>query len=137
MLAKRSDHAPVGVAYAYLQQRLALLVEQGDFRSGTFHKTRKALSYGLHTQPKFDLLLDKPVWVNAGLSDNEREIIQLADINAYTAAQACTGGACPMEAYYLWSEISSCMALNWKTHRLPGGGFTVYPRPASYPKGMQ
>ena len=112
MLAKRSDHAPVGVAYAYLQQRLALLVEQGDFRY-------------------------KPVWVNAGLSDNEREIIQLADIIAYTSAQACTGGACPMEAYYLWREISSCMALNWKSHRLPGGGVTVYPRPASYPKGMQ
>jgi len=54
--------------------------------------------------------LDKPVWVNAELGDNEREIIQLADIVAYTAAQACVGGACPMEAYYLWSEISSCVA---------------------------
>ena len=41
MLAKRSDHAPVGVAYAYLQQRLALLVEQGISARGHFTRRGK------------------------------------------------------------------------------------------------
>lgn len=155
LLEKGNGYSPIGIAYAYLQQRLALLVEQvlgpsegvlivadeqsgheSAFRSGTFHKTRRALSKGLAKQPNFDLLLDKPVWVNAHLSDSEREIIQLADLVAYSAGRACTTGSCPEEPHYLWSEISQCMALNWRTHKIPGGGFTIYPRPKSYPTGL-
>jgi hypothetical protein len=155
MLDTGKNLPPVAVAYAYLQQRLALLVEhvlgpsegvvivadeqsghERDFRAGRFHTVRKALANGLTTQPKFDLLLDKPVWVNAELSSVDREILQLADIVAFEAGETCLTGMTPTAHYCLWEHIATCLALNWRTHRVTGGGFTIYPRPGSYPKGL-
>lgn len=155
MLASEKDLPPVAVAYAYLQQRLALLVEhilgpsegvliiadeqsghEKDFRAGRFHDVRKALAHGLTTQPKFDLLLDKPVWVNANLSKNDREILQLSDIVAFAAGETCLNGRTPDEFYCLWDEIVSCMAEHWRSRKITDGGFTIYPRPRKYPTGL-
>ncbi len=144
-----------GIAYTFLQQRLALLAEQvlgaseciaivadeqtgheSEFRDGRLHEVREAFNKRIPSKPNFDLLLDKPVWVNARLSVTEREIIQLADVVAYAASMTCQTGRVPTEYYCMWDNIASCMALNWKTHRLPNGGFTIFPRPKTYPSGL-
>lgn len=158
LLAKHANGdipSAAGIAYTYLQQRLALLAEQilgvtetvaivadeqtgheGEFREGKLHAVRKEFSKNLAKKPNFDLLLDKPVWVNAALSETEREIIQLADVVAYAAATTCQTGSVPTEYYCIWDNVASCMALNWRTHKLPNGGFTIYPKPTHYPAGL-
>jgi hypothetical protein len=86
-LARRNNPwDPVGVAYAFLQQRLALLVDEvyGDaegalmvaddqqsheklFRSGRMRAIRSQITAGLPRQPNFDLVLDRPVWIDPDL----------------------------------------------------------------------
>ncbi len=155
LVTRENAFQPVAIAYTFLQQRLALLVEQilgpsegavivadeqtgheSSFRKGMFHHVRDALSRQLTTKPNFELLLDKPVWVNAHLSVVDRELLQLPDIVAYSSAAACMSGSAPVGIHYVWEPTSACMALNWRTHKVPGGGFTIYPKPEAYPKGV-
>lgn len=147
----RKVNDPLGVAYAYLHQRVALTMERiytGEgaifvadqqtqhetyFRSGGMNALRDQLTHGLAMQPDFRLVLDKPLWVDTELSSWDREIIQLADIAAYTTAECMKRGKPPSESSYLWKQISACMAVNWRTGGLESGGFAVHPRPEDYP----
>lgn len=155
LITDNKGFSPVGIAYTFLQQRLALLTEQilgpsegvvivadehigheRHFREGEFHKVRAALTRNLRTQPDFELLLDKPVWIDAQQSIVDRELLQLPDIVAYAAGSTCKRDAVPTHPGVLWPAIASHLALNWSSHKVPGGGFTIYPRPSKYPKGL-
>lgn len=148
---------PLGIAYTYLQQRLSLLVAQvygqsegvlmiadeqtaheSLFRQGQVHKVRKAMTAKgrLTIPPDFDLILDKPIWINPDLNVMDREIIQLADITAYSAARLVRSRNVPAEPWFFWQGISSRLSVHWSNGRIEGGGFTIYPKPTPYPPGL-
>jgi hypothetical protein len=152
-LARRNNPwEPVGVAYAFLQQRLALLVDEvyGDaegalmvadeqqsheklFRSGRMRAIRSQITAGLPLQPNFDLVLDRPVWIDSDLHPLDREILQLPDVVAYATAELLLTGATPTGDAHMWAEVRSCFATHWTTGLVPDGGVAIYPRPAQYP----
>jgi acyl-CoA-binding protein len=151
LLRHRPDTNPLGAAYAYIHQRVALSMERlyaGDaaivvadqqtqhesyFRSGQMHRTREAFTSELPVKPNFNLVLDKPLWVDTDLSSWDREILQLADIVAYTAAECMKRGRAPTEACYLWERIKPCLQVHWSSGRLLGAGFSVHPSKATTP----
>jgi hypothetical protein len=145
------ERSPLGVAYAYIHQRIALGLEKlysGDaaiivadqqtqhetfFRSGQMNAVRDEISAKLWMQPDFNLVLDKPLWVDTELSSWDREIIQLADIVAYTIGECMKRGEPPTEACYLWEYIRPCLAVHWSSGQLTGAGVSVYPKSAKVP----
>lgn len=151
-----NPYSPVGIAYAYLQQRIAHLLDQvlgrtegavivadaqvrheQSFASGVLNDIRDSLSASLPMEPDFSLLLDKPVWVNPELSPTEREIIQLPDLVAGAALSTCRLGAAPSGFEHLWGGISKCFCPHWTTGDVEDAGFSIYPRPtSSYPGGL-
>jgi hypothetical protein len=152
MLATGKDLHPIGIAYTYLHQRIALAMENlyaGDaamivadqqtqhekfFRQGGMQDTRVALGNGLYRKPNYDLVLDKPLWVDTDLSSWDREIIQLADIVAYAVGELMKRRAVPSEYNYLWPQISSCMALHFRTGKPLGSGLSIFPKSAKAPQ---
>jgi hypothetical protein len=50
---------------------------------GGIHEIRSELENDLTRVPNYNLVLDKPLWVDTDLSVWDREIIQLADIAAF------------------------------------------------------
>ena len=152
MLSRKKDLHPIGVAYAYMHQRIATAMADlyaGDasiivadqqtqheafFRTGKMNEIRKQLTKGLTRKPNYDLVLDKPLWVDTELSSWDREIIQLADIVAYSVATCMQRGEAPDEACYLWSQIEKSMHVHWQTGKLLGGGLSIFPTTAKAPK---
>lgn len=142
---------PLGAAYAYLHQRIALSLEklyEGEsailiadqqtehekfFRSGEMNDARDRLTSGLYVKPNFDLIIDKPLWVDTDLSSWDRELIQLADVVAYTTTECMQSGQAPKRQSYLWEHIRGTLALHWRTGKIESGGFAVYPRPDTWP----
>lgn len=151
LLRHSPERSPLGTAYTYLHQRVALTMEKlyaGDaaiivadqqtqhetyFRAGHLHATRESLTNGLLVKPNFNLVLDKPLWVDTDLSSWDREIIQLADIVAYTAGECMKRGEAPSEACYLWDRIKPCLQVHWTSGTLLGAGFAVHPSKAKLP----
>ncbi len=151
LLRRRPETNPLGAAYAYLHQRIALSMEKlyaGDaaiivadqqtqhevyFRSGQMHETREAFTSGLLVKPNFNLVLDKPLWVDTDLSSWDREIIQLADIVAYSAAECMKRGEAPTEPHYLWDRVQPCLQVHWSSGKIAGAGFAVHPRTVRVP----
>ncbi|HOS95357.1 MAG TPA: DUF3800 domain-containing protein [Armatimonadota bacterium] len=152
-LLRRTDPvSPLGAAYAYLEQRVALTLQrvyQGEgavlvadqqtqheayFRSGEMNETRDALTAKLPTRPQFDLVLDKPLWVDTDLSTWDREILQLADIVAYSVTECLVTGRPPQARSHLWAQIRHQLAIQWSTGAIEGGGLAIFPRPRKYPE---
>ena len=148
---KRSDaFDPVGVAYAYLHQRVALTLEhlyEGEsaifiadqqvsheryFHSGDMNTVRRTLSRSVGDH-KFELILDQPLWVDTELSSWDRELIQLADVVAYSATECVRSGSAPAYASFLWPQIRSKLAMHWRTGSPEGRGFAVHPPTAAMP----
>jgi hypothetical protein len=85
-------------------------------------------------KPNFDLVLDKPLWIDTDQSSWDREILQLADVVAYSVAECLKRGRAPEERCYLWRYIRAHLAVQWSTGGIEGGGVAIYPRPSSYPE---
>ena len=152
-LGKTED--PVGLAYAYLNQRVALAMDRlysGEsamlvadqqtehekyFRSGRMNALRDSMTAKLTHQPNYKLVLDKPLWVDTDLSSWDREIIQLADIVAYSTGEAMLRGQAPHEASYLWKQIHACLAVHWSSGDVQRAGFALHPPTSTYPKMRQ
>ncbi len=148
---RRTAASPLGAAYTYLWQRVALTMErlhagegavlvadqqtqhESFFRSGQMTETRDSISSALGMRPDFNLVLDKPLWVDTELSSWDREILQLADIVAYSTGEYVKRQAVPTEACYLWDALVPHFAINWSTGRLEGGGLSVYPTTGALP----
>ena len=147
----RRVETPLGVAYTYLQQRVALTIERlhtGEsallvadqqtqhealFRTGHLNAIRDRMTRPLRTKPDFKLVLDKPLWVDTDLSTWDREILQLADIAAYTATECMRRGSPPTAGCYLWEAIRPNFAMHWHTGNIKSGGFAIYPSKSTYP----
>lgn len=147
MLLRPDETEPLGVAYTYLHQRISRVVEQhysGEsalivadeqkqhekyFASGNLNRARDALSAGWPVKPNFNLVMDKPLWIDPKLSSWDREIIQLADIVAFSASRVMATGSASDEPQFLWKEIRACLAANVNTGLPLHGGFGIYPTP--------
>lgn len=154
MVTRHKDLHPVPIAYTYMHQRIATAMEKlyaGDaaiivadqqsqhekiFRAGGMKATRDVLSRNLPRKPNYDLVLDKPLWVDTELSTWDREIIQLADMVAYSVGTCMTRGETPAEPYYLWDQIRMCLAAHYTTGHVLGGGLSIFPKEAKAPKGL-
>ena len=145
------DASPLGIAYAKLYERVAQTlgsVNRGEgaifvadrqdeheayFTSGAMHQMRRALASKGVNRPDFNLLLDKPVWIDPVLSRWDREIIQLADLVAFATRAWYAHGEPPRAPHFLWDKIEPCFAAHWNTTKAQGGGIMVYPDPGKYP----
>lgn len=156
LIQKRTVPNPVGLAYTFLQQRLTLqatrvygksegvlliadeqTTHERYFRKGEIHEARAALTSNLRGAPiDFDAILDKPIWINPSLNTIDREIIQLADIAAYTTAQFVLRNGPPTEKYLFWDAVRPCFATHWNTGLVADGGLAIYPKPQPYPPGL-
>lgn len=143
-------HDALGVAYALLQERVAFTLEKlyvGEsavliadqqteheryFRAGDMLKMRGLMSEKLRVKPNFDLVIDKPLWLDTDLSSWDRELLQLADIVAYSCNECVGTGQAPQRETYLWPQIRRSMAIHWRTGEVVQAGFTVYPRKTVY-----
>ncbi|WP_291377617.1 DUF3800 domain-containing protein [Demequina sp.] len=142
---------PLGAAYSKLYERVALTlghVNAGEggmfvadqqeshenyFKSGALHDARRALRPKGSNRPDFDLLMDKPLWVDTERSSWDREMIQLADIVAYSTYEWFKIQSPPQANHYLWDKIAPCFAAHWNTTKAQGGGIMIYPEPRTYP----
>jgi len=145
------DASPLGIAYAKLYQRAAQTLEsvnrgeagifvadrqdehEAAFDSGAMHAARQELAARAGKRPNFDLLIDKPVWIDPVLSVWDREIIQLADLVALATRVWYAHGGPPAGRHFLWDRIEPCFAAHWDTTKAQGGGIMVYPDPGPYP----
>lgn len=143
---------PLGVCYTYLSQRVALTMDrlhageaailvadqqtehESYFRSGRMHETRASMTLPLPVQPNFNVVLDKPLWIDTDLSEWDREILQLPDIVPYSVGEVLKRGCAPVEPCYLWSRIKPHFAVQWSSGAIESGGLAIHPRPAAYPQ---
>lgn len=151
LLGRKKQEPPLGAAYTYLQQRVALTMEKlhaGEaailvadqqtqhetfFRSGEMNIVRDRMTHPLPLKPNYNLVLDKPLWVDTELSTWDRELIQLSDIVAYSVAECLKRGEAPSEACYLWKALRQNFAAHWSTGDVWGGGLAMYPKPSHWP----
>ncbi len=143
---------PEAIAYAFLEQRLALLIDDvyGDaegalmiaddqqsherlFRTGRMLEVRTTITAGLPRQPNFDLVLDRPVWIDPMLHPLDREILQLPDIVCYSVATLLQRGSPPTSAAHMWKYIRPCLAYHFNTGEPKDAGLSIYPRPSPFP----
>lgn len=143
---------PIGICYAFLHVRAAQVLSdviEGEgaifiadqqiehenyFRSGELNRDRDAITKDLPAVPAFEAILDKPLWVDTELSTWDREIIQLADIAAYTTYEWVKKPGRPEEPHYLWEYIEPSVPRNWASGTTEGAGLTIYPLGATYPE---
>ncbi|WP_296667601.1 DUF3800 domain-containing protein [Demequina sp.] len=151
ILESGSRANPLGAAYAQLYARVALTLEhvnrgegavfvadqqdehEAYFKSGAMREDLRTLTSKGKNRPNFRLLIDKPVWIDAGLSTWDRELIQLADLVAYASYEWYKIRAAPASRHFLWDKIEPCFAAHWNTTKAQGGGIIVYPDPGKYP----
>jgi hypothetical protein len=143
---------PLGAAYAIINERVAQTLDrvvsgesamfvadqqvehEAYFRDGRMNAAREEMSRRLNSAPLYQRVLDKPLWIDTALSTWDREIIQLADIAAYSTYQLVKRGSAPPEPHYMWPAVESCLARHWGSGRVQGGGLAIYPPPTRYPR---
>ena len=146
-----SEHSPVGLAYVHLQIRAALLIaevyghnegglfladeqyqHEALFRKGAMASVRQSVQSHFPRPANFELVLDKPLWMNKGELPVDREICQLSDFGLYVVGNAITEGRWDDANQWL-KRLSPYIARHWKTGKLWDGGVTIVPRPQRYP----
>lgn len=145
MIARGNTTNPIGIAYSYLQRNIALTLEhqlsgesavivadqqtqhEALFRSGGIHEIRSQLEKDLTRVPNYNLVLDKPLWVDTDLSTWDREILQLADIASFLVTKVIEDGEPPVELTRLWQAMLPQFALHHKSGKVLGRGIAMYP----------
>ncbi len=136
---------PIGIAYSYLQRNIALTLEhqhsgeaavivadqqtqhEALFKSGGIHEIREEFSRYLTRVPNYNLVLDKPLWVDTERSIWDREILQLADIVSFLVTKVIHDGEPPAELATLWEALLPQFALHHKSGKVLGRGIAMYP----------
>jgi len=136
---------PIGIAYSYLQRNIALTLEhqhagegavivadqqtqhEALFKSGGIHEIRSELGKDLTRVPNYNLVLDKPLWVDTNLSVWDREVIQLADVAAFLVTKLVDDGQAPRELAPLWEALLPQFARHHQSGRILGRGIAMYP----------
>jgi hypothetical protein len=147
LFATRPGEPALGWAYAFLYRRLALLLariypgeggvlvadqqteHEKAFRDHELTRIRDELARGRLTAD-YRLLLDRPLWIDSSLSTWDREIIQLADLVAFTTHMGVESG---FETQTLWPAIYPTLARGWSDGEPDGEGLVIYPNPAAWP----
>lgn len=145
MIARGNQTNPIGIAYSYLQRNIALTLEhqlsgeaavivadqqtqhEALFKSGGIHEIRAQLEKDLTRVPNYNLVLDKPLWLDTDLSMWDREILQLADIAAFLVTKVIDEGEPPAELERLWQAMLPQFALHHKSGKVLGRGIAMYP----------
>ncbi|MYA50737.1 MAG: hypothetical protein F4185_08570 [Chloroflexi bacterium] len=141
----------IGLAYAYLQIRAALLVDKvhgGDegavfladehnqhehlYRNGEMTLIRDEIRARTHAPANIDLILEKPIWLNKGEMPVDREIAQLTDFALYWVGTALKEGRLGYENQWL-RRLGPYIARHWTRGGVWDGGITIVPRPYRYP----
>ncbi len=158
LVDKRAMHVdgdetdPLAIAYTRLYERVALTLHQVNrgegalfvadqqdehekyFKSGAMHAARAELGRRERNRPRFEPVLDKPLWIDPHFSTLDRELIQLADIVAYSVNEWYQRGVPPTEHHYLWRAIAPCFSAHWKTQKSHGAGLMIHPEREDYPR---
>jgi len=138
--------SPLGVAYASLYQSVALTMEhvyggataafvadqqtehERFFETGAMRAVMSQRASRGKYRPTFHYILDKPIWIDSALSTWDREIIQLADLAAFTTRAWFADAAAPDARHFLWEAMRPCLAADWRKGTSPrGAGLTVLP----------
>ena len=147
---RRGDpYDPIAIAYAFLQQRLAALVEHTSqasegalmladeqshhetlFRKGEVRAVRNGFQARWLGKPNVAVIIAKPVWIDKDEMVLDREIAQLTDFMLYAVSLGMIGKAWT----HPWLEqLGPHFARHWGKGRRLGAvwnaGITIYPRP--------
>jgi hypothetical protein len=150
LFERRPGVPALGSAYAFLYRRIALTLTErypGEhgiliadqqiehekaFRDHELLRVRDELAAKGHLVADYRVLLDRPLWIDSSLSTWDREIIQLADLVAFTTHEGLARGFDSTAARELWPHIRPALATD--AHLSPDGeGFVIYPKPTVWP----
>jgi hypothetical protein len=150
LFAERPGEPALGWAYAFLYRRIALELERDHpgeggvlvadqqtehekaFRDHELTRIRDELASRGRLRADYRLLLDRPLWIDSSLSTWDREIIQLADLVAFTTHEGVDRGFRSDGARALWPAIHAVLARD--EHGEPDGeGLVIFPKPEIWP----
>jgi hypothetical protein len=150
LFAERPGEPALGWAYAFLYRRIALELERDHpgeggvlvadqqtehekaFRDHELTRIRDELASRGRLRADYRLLLDRPLWIDSSLSTWDREIIQLADLVAFTTHEGVDRGFRSDAARALWPAIHAVLARD--EHGEPDGeGLVIFPKPEVWP----
>jgi hypothetical protein len=141
---------PLGWAYAFLYRRIALELERDHpgeggilvadqqtehekaFRDHELTRIRDELARHGRLTADYRLLLDRPLWIDSSLSTWDREIIQLADLVAFTTHEGAERGFASPGTRALWPTIRTVLARD-EHGSLDGEGLVIFPKPEVWP----
>lgn len=152
LFAKRPGDSALGWAYAFLYRRMALSLERlypGEggvlvadqqtehekaFKTGDLTRLRDDLAEAAPwLRADYRLLLDRPIWIDSTLSTWDREIVQLADLVAFTTHEGVARGFASVACAPLWPAIRSVLAEDWTKGGPDGEGLVIFPKPDRWP----
>lgn len=152
LFSTRPGDSALGWAYAFLYRRVALSLQRlypGEggvlvadqqtehekaFRTGELTKLRDDLAEAAPwLRADYRLLLDRPLWIDSTLSTWDREIIQLADLVAFTTHEGLARGFSSIAAKQLWPAVRPVLAEDWSKGGPDGEGLVIFPKPEVWP----
>jgi hypothetical protein len=147
LLAKDPGGSALGWAYAFLYRRIALKLEQafpGEggvlvadrqkeheryFESGELTGFRDRLAATSRLKAEYQMLLDRPIWIDTELSTWDREIIQLADLVAFATHELVEQrGILSTTDQALWVAIRNTLSVSVRGEP-DGEGLVIFPMP--------
>jgi len=150
LFVERPGEPALGWAYAFLYRRIALELERDHpgeggilvadqqtehekaFRDHELTRIRDELARHGRLTADYRLLLDRPLWIDSSLSTWDREIIQLADLVAFTTHEGAERGFASPGTRALWPTIRTVLARD--EHGSPDGeGLVIFPKPEVWP----
>ena len=150
LFTERPGEPALGWAYAFLYRRIALELERDHpdeggilvadqqtehekaFRTHELTRIRDELARRGRLRADYRLLLDRPLWIDSSLSTWDREIIQLADLVAFTTHEGVDRGFRSDGTRALWPAIRSVLARDERGD-VDGEGLVIFPKPEPWP----
>lgn len=150
LFAERPGEPALGWAYAFLYRRIALELERDfpdeggilvadqqsehekAFRDGELTRIRDELAARGRLTADFRLLLDRPLWIDSSASTWDREIIQLADLVAFTTHEGVDRGFDSPAARGLWPAVRTVLDRD-ERGEYDGAGLVIFPKPEQWP----